>query len=67
MSPEDKTWLLEHFPKYMGRTMMKETLQAYYKAEMLLNEWDKIRPRSCSCQLGDLAREVNTKYEKFLN
>lgn len=65
MNPSDEKWLLEEFPKFVGRSMMKETLQAYYKAEMILNGWEKTKPRTCSCQLGDLAREVNMKYEKF--
>lgn len=67
MSPEDKKWLIEEFPNFKGRTMMKQTLQAYYRAEMLLNGWEKVKPRTCSCHLRGLADGVNALYGKFIN
>lgn len=67
MSSEDRQWLIEEFPKYRGRTMMKKTVDAYLKAEKILNGWDKINPRTCSCHLRGLADTVNAAYGKFIN
>jgi len=67
MSSEDKKWLLEEFPKYKGRTMMKDTVNAYLKAEMILNGWSQIKKRTCSCHLRGLADGVNAAYGKFVN
>jgi hypothetical protein len=66
MNSEDKKWLLEEFPKYKGRTMMKETVTAYLKAEMLLNGWEKVKQRTCSCHLRGLADGVNAAYNTFI-
>ena len=67
MNSDDKKWLLEEFPKFKGRTMMKQTVSAYLKAEMLLNGWDKVKTRTCSCHLKGLAEGVNAAYGKFVN
>jgi hypothetical protein len=65
ISPEDKKWLDEEFPKYKGRTLMKQTLFAYYEAERILLGREKISKRGCSCQLRDLADNVHQLYGKY--
>ena len=67
MNNEDRDWLLNTFPTFRGRTIRGEVLAAYYKAEMLLNNWDKVKKRSCSCQLRSLADGVDKSYNKWLS
>jgi hypothetical protein len=67
MSQEDKYWLIEDFPRFIGRTLMKDTLKAYYKAEMLLHGWDEIKRRGCSCSLRSLKEVVEWKYKTWLH
>lgn len=64
---KDRDWLLNEFPKFIGKTLMKDTLQAYYKAEMLLNGWDKIKKRGCSCNYKQLKNSTETSYKKWIN
>jgi hypothetical protein len=65
IKPEDREWLDNKFPTYRGKTLMKETLMAYYEAERILEGREKINKRSCSCQLGDLANKVHMLYGKY--
>jgi hypothetical protein len=65
MKAEDIEWLNNKFPTYRGKTMMKETLIAYYEAERILEGRETIRKRNCSCQLNDLASNVHTLYGKY--
>ena len=65
MSPEDIDWLDNKFPLYKGKTLMKDTLMAYYEAERLLEGRETIIKRNCSCQLGDLANKVHNLYGKY--
>jgi hypothetical protein len=67
MNNEDRDWLLNTFPTFRGRTIRGEVLAAYYRAEMLLNNWDKEKRRSCSCQLRSLAEGVDKLYTKWLS
>lgn len=67
MSNEDKDWLKNVFPTFIGRTLMKDTLQAYYKAEMLLNGYATIKKRSCTCHYRGLKNGVENSYNKWLN
>lgn len=67
MKSEDRLWLIQEFPKFKGRTMMKKTVDSYLKAEMILNGWDRVKSRSCSCHLRGLADTVNAAYGKFIN
>jgi hypothetical protein len=67
MKIEDIDWLLHTFPNHRGRTIRGEVLAAYYKAEMLLNGWDKEKKRSCGCQLRSLADGVDKLYNKWLH
>lgn len=62
MNEMDREWLYVAFPAFKNRTLRKETLNAYYKAEMLLNGWDKERRRDCSCELRSLKEQVDNKH-----
>ena len=63
---KNKIWLQKTFPEYLGRVLKGEVKEAYLKAEMLLNGWDKIIPRSCGCSMGQLKAEVDIKYSNWL-
>jgi len=67
MKDEAKDWLLNEFPKFIGRTLMKDTLHAYYKAEMLLKGYEQIKRRSCSCQYRGLKTDTENSYNKWVN
>lgn len=67
MSEEDKYWLIEEFPSYIGLTLMRDTLKAYYRAEKLLNGWDEIKKRTCSCSLRSLKEDTERKYRTWLH
>lgn len=67
MSEEDKNWLIEEFPAFIGRTLMKQTLNAYYRAEKLLHGWEKEKRRSCSCNLRHLKENTEWKYRTWLH
>jgi len=62
---EQHVKFLEDFRQYIGLTLMKKTLSAYYEAERILNGWDKIRKRDCSCELGALKNTVEAKYHQW--
>lgn len=64
MSSEDIEWLRNEFPLHRHRTLRGETLQAYYRAEMLLNGYDKINVRGCSCQYRTLKNSVDMLYDR---
>ena len=66
MSEEDKKWLLEEFPKYKGKALKDEVLNAYYIAERILKGNPTIHKRGCTCEYGGMANEVNTLYNKFI-
>ena len=66
MSNEDKEWLKNVFPTFIGKTLMKDTLQAYYKAEMLLNGWDTIKKRGCACNYRSLKNSTEKSYNKWI-
>lgn len=59
-------WLKEEFPKHQGKTLRGETLKAYYEAERILLNRDKIQPRGCSCNYNQLKAFVDELYEKWL-
>jgi hypothetical protein len=65
MNEKDREWLYVAFPSFQNRTLRKETLDAYYKAEMLLNGWDKQRRRDCSCEYRSLKEQVDNKHHKW--
>tara|TARA_R100001460_G_scaffold61476_2_gene101540 strand:- start:946 stop:1158 length:213 start_codon:yes stop_codon:yes gene_type:complete len=65
MNKEDKQWLIEVFPIYIGRTLRKETLDAYLRAEMLIDNTDTKRKITCNCQLRDVGRVINDKFGKW--
>jgi len=65
MSEQDKDWLLNTFPQHFDRTLRKETLAAYLKAEMILMGYSKIKNRDCSCQYRSLKNVVDTKYKEW--
>jgi len=66
MNSEDRRWLKESFPTFQKRVLRGDVLNAYYRAEMLLNGTDKINKRSCFCQHGELQDGVNKKYNDWL-
>lgn len=66
MNEESKQWLLTEFPTHSIKTLRGETLSAYYRAEMLLNGWDRIKQRSCSCQYRGLKNSVDGSYKQWL-
>lgn len=67
MNKEDKQWLIEVFPIFIGRTLRGETLDAYLRAEMLIDGTDTRRKITCNCQLRDVARVINDKFGKWRN
>ena len=71
MNNEDRDWLLNTFPTFRGRTIRGEVLAAYYRAEMLLNNWDKesknfikIMPTEYKLALEKMAKEKITEIIK---
>ena len=67
MRDDYKEWLVNEFAtKWMGRTLRGDTLNAYYKAEMILKGRHAIQKRSCGCQFGSMARAVDKLYEDYL-
>lgn len=67
MNEEDKYWLIEEFPSFIGRTLMKDTLRAYYRAEKLLHGWEHEKKRTCSCSLRSLKEKTEYKYRQWLH
>ena len=45
---------------------MKETLNVYYKAEMILKGASKINQRSCSCNYRELKNTVDSLYDNYI-
>lgn len=66
MTEADKKWLLEEFPKYKGRALKDEVLNAYYIAERLLKNNPTIHKRGCTCEYPGMANEVSILYDKFI-
>jgi len=66
MSNEDREWLLNEFPQYLNKSLIRGVENYYYRAEMLLNGWDQIKKRSCSCQFRSLKDTVIRKYNSWL-
>lgn len=65
MNKEDKQWLEEVFPNFVGRTLRGETLDAYLRAEMLIDNTDVKRKITCNCQLRDVARTIHNKVNQW--
>ena len=66
MNSIDRDWLKDSFTTFQKRVLRGEVLNAYYRAEMLLNGADKINKRSCYCEYGSLKDSVDSKYSKWL-
>ena len=66
MSNEDREWLLNEFPQYLNKSLIRGVEKHYMRAEMLLNGWDQIKKRSCSCQFRSLKEGVVKSYNKWL-
>lgn len=66
MNSIDKDWLRDSFPTFQKRVLRGDVLNAYYRAEMLLNGWDNIKKRGCYCQHGSLKDGVESKYTEWL-
>jgi hypothetical protein len=67
MEFNDRKWLKDEFPAYIGKTLMRDTLDAYLKAEMLIDGVDTKRRITCSCQLREVSRTINDKYAQWRN
>lgn len=66
MNIEEAIWLKEEFiPNHQGRMLKGSTLSAYYEAERILKNKDKIDRRGCTCQYRDLARLVNSMMDQY--
>jgi hypothetical protein len=65
ISAEDKDWLDNKFPVYRGKTLIGETLMAYYEAERILEGWQGIKKRDCTCEYGSLASKVHALYGRY--
>lgn len=61
----DYLYLKEEFPKFQGRGLRGEVLQAYYEAERILKGLDKINKRTCGCNYGAMGREVDRLYTQW--
>ena len=66
MNTIERQFLLNTFPEFKGRTMKGEVLQKYYEAERILNGYKAIKKRSCGCHYAGMGREVDKKYETWL-
>jgi len=66
MNTIEKQFLLNTFPEFKGRTLKGQVLAHYYEAERILNGWESIKRRNCSCNLGSMAREVDKKHNTWL-
>lgn len=67
MTNEDIKWLKDVFPTYIKPVLRGgDRVNAYLKAEMLLNGWDKVNKRNCSCQLNSLKRSVEQSYNNWI-
>ena len=58
--------ILDEFPKYIGKTLFRDTLKAYYEVERILMNKETISRRSCSCSLPQLKRHVDEMYNGYL-
>lgn len=65
MKHSEEVWLKEIFPNHKGKTIKGETYQVYLEAERILNGWESVKKRSCSCQYRSLAQDVNRLYNKW--
>ncbi len=65
MSENDRDWLVNNFPNYIGRTLRGDVLHAYLEAERIILNREKHRVVSCSCQLRDIATTINELYSKW--
>lgn len=66
MEEADKKWLIEEFPKYRGRALKDEVLNAYYIAEKLLKGNPTLHRRGCTCEYSGMANEVHTLHNNFI-
>ncbi len=66
MNKEDKDWLINVFPTFFNKTVKGDTVQAYYRAEMLLDGRETFNTRSCSCQYRSLKNTTESKYKKWV-
>ena len=55
-----------HIKSKKVKYLRGDTLNAYYKAEMILRNKHAIQKRSCGCQYGSMARAVDKLYQDYL-
>ena len=64
MTKQDVVWLVEEFLPYWDRGLRGNTIEYWYRAEMILRDRDEIEPRSCPCHWKGLAMEVKARYSQ---
>ena len=69
MTVSEKNWLkniflLEYYDKAVF--LKGDLLPAYYEAERILNGWEEIKKRDCTCTYRSLKASVDSQFKKFL-
>lgn len=67
MTQLNKDWLKNSFPQYYKQQIIDNNkIEAYYKAEMLLNGWEHIQRRGCKCEYSNFIKQVNNSYDLWV-
>lgn len=63
VSVEDKDWLLNVFPQYMGQVIRGVNVDAYKRAETIFTGRDTFP--DCSCAYGSYQNRINGLYREW--
>ena len=66
MTNEEIKYLKEVFDPVKYKEPIGSSRNKYYEAERILNGWDKIKKRSCSCAMPGMAIKVRELYKLWL-
>jgi len=66
LTTEDAKWIKDYYYKEVhGRTLRGDIMNGYYEAERILNGWDEIQRRGCSCQWRNVAMGVHALLGRY--
>ena len=66
MEKTEAKWIVDYFDTQCANRGFKNGVkECYLEAERILRGWDKIQPRSCSCEYPALTRMVHSMREQY--
>lgn len=63
---EDAKWIKEYYDTQVhGRTLRGVVMEGYYEAERILNGWDEVQKRDCTCKWRNVAFSVHALRDRY--